>query len=170
VDTTGTLYEAMFGSVDDDAGSFILEDPTIAYATFTLSDAQLGLYDVTATNEFEKVSLNRGLKVTTTSAANIEINVTRPSNSRTNVANSFKIDFSNSGNVDLVNGELLIISNGGAPISLTPGGLSENKTSLNILLEEDSGPSGVLRPKGTGSVIIYTNSTTALGFSILLPN
>lgn len=170
VDTTGIMYEAMFGSGGDEAGTFSIQDPTVVYATFKFDNTVKGLYDVVATKETEQTSLSKGLKVTTTESAGIDLNVTRPSNSRTSVVNSFKIDYTNVGNVDLVNGELLILSNGGAPISFTPAGLIENRTSLTIPLEEDTGPSGILRPRGTGSVIIYTNSTSALGFSILLPN
>jgi hypothetical protein len=80
-----------------------------------------------------------------------------------------EINFSNAGNTDMVNAELELISTAGAPISFTQDGLKDNLTTLRIKLEEVGAPPGILRPRGSGTVIIYTTSSAALGYNIILP-
>ncbi len=173
VDSSGVLYiemNALDPSAQGGDAGLIVADPTVAYATFKLVQVPTGLYNVIAEKEEQTAMLRRGLKVVTTEPASVVIDVQRPSNSRTNVLNAFQINYRNTGNVDLVNSFLEIISNGGAPISLTQPGLTQKAINLKVILENDSGPAGVLRAGSEGSVMIYSISSTALGFTIILPN
>ncbi len=148
-----------------------LVDPTLAFVSFDLRGVAIDTYDVVASKGIdERAILEDGFRVVAGGPADIQINVVRPSNTRTNAIISFRVEFTNSGNTDLVNKSLRILSNGGAAISLTPEGLSANATVIDAVMDEENGPPGILRPAGSGSIIVYTNSTTALGISVLLPN
>ena len=162
----------MYSQSNLKSASIEIVDPTIAYVTFNLKQKVLGVYDVVATKSAttnEKAFLIDGFTIENGIPPDIGLNVLRPSNTRTNAIIAFEVQYTNLGNVNLKNGKLEIVSNGGAAISFTPAGLSQNLTSLSIIMEEENGPSGVLRPKGNGSTTIYTNSSTALGFNILMP-
>jgi subtilase family serine protease len=160
----------MYSQSNLQSSATVLKDPTVAFVTFNLSEKATGLYDVSATKELGQTAvLKGGFTIADGIPPDIELNVQRPSNTRTNSIISFEIQYTNRGNVNLNNGKLEIVSNGGAAISFTPAGLSQNLTTLSIIMEETDGPSGVLRPKGNGSTTVYTNSSTALGFNILMP-
>jgi len=168
-DTLGRRY-AVAGEVDTD--TFLLVDPTVAYVVFDLREMEKDTYDVIAEKGdtlFEIASLKKGFEVVDGVPVDIDLNVTRPANARTNRIVSFSVEFTNKGNTDVVGGELLLISNGTTPIALTVDGLSNNKTSLKIPLQENEGIGNRLRPGASGSVKVYSKASNTLGFSIVLP-
>ncbi len=150
--------------------SMVVVNPTLAYVTFDLQGQALGLYDVVATKDAENAKLKGGFTIIPGSPPNIEVSILSPSSTRSNAIISFSIQFKNSGNTDMVNGFLEVVSNGGAPISLTPGGLSANKTVIQIPLEEFNGIPGILRPGGVGTINIYTSAISTLAFNVIIPN
>lgn len=156
------------------ADTFKIVDPTRAFITFRLTDQELGVYDVIGVNVKDSINLDttvlsQAFTVQEGLPPDLQLNVTRPANARTNRIVSFDVHYTNKGNTDIVNGELEILSNGTTPISFTLDGLSDNKTKLTIPIEENEGIEGRLRPGGSGTVKIYTKATNTLGFSIVLP-
>jgi CARDB len=154
--------------------TFLVVNPTLAYVTFNLAGQELGDYDMFGLNENENLSVDTArladaFAIETGLPPDIQLNVIRPSNARTNRVISFDVNFTNNGNNDIVNGKLLLLSNAGNPIAFTPEGLDDKKTQLDIPLEEEEGLKGRLRPGGSGSTKVYTKATNALGFSIILP-
>lgn len=160
--------------IKQDADTFLVVNPTLAYITFDLSGEPKGTYDISGINpgdslDEDTTTLSKAFSVVQGLPPDIQLNVTRPANARTNRVVSFDVNFSNDGNVDAVNAKLEILSNGSAPISFTIDGLKDNKTKLEIPLEEEEGIKGRLRPGGTGTVKVYSKASSALGFSIVLP-
>jgi len=167
-DTLGLRYQ--YSGSSNETDTFLLVDPTTAFVVFDLTNAAKDTFDVIAEkNDSLSTSLDDGFVVVDGLPADIQLDVTRPSNARTNRVVSFLVSFSNNGNTDIVNGTLEVLSNGSTPISLTVAGLSDNKTSLEIPLEESDGIKGRLRPNGYGSVKVYSKASSTLGFSIVLP-
>jgi hypothetical protein len=168
-DTLGHRYSET-GEIDTD--TFLLIDPTVAYVVFDLREMEKDTYDVIAEKGdtlLETTSLKNGFEVVDGVPVDIDLNVTRPANARTNRIVSFSVEFTNKGNTDVVGADLLLISNGTTPIALTVDGLSDNKTSLNIPLQENEGIPNRLRPGASGSVKVYSKASNTLGFSIVLP-
>lgn len=147
--------------------SIVSIDPTQVYVTFNIVGYDTGWYDVSGIKTNDKTTLKKGFKVVPGNEGDLNISVSRPGNMRTNNVTSMKVLFNNNGNVDIVNKKIIILSEGGAPLSLTPEGLSDEKTTLEIMVEENGGPSGRLRPGGNGSVDVYIKASNALGFTIL---
>jgi hypothetical protein len=149
--------------------SLYLVDPTLAYVTFQLQGHLMGRYHVRGVKTGDTASLLKGFTIDLGLPADLQINVIRPANTRANAIISLEVFYTNSGTNDIVNSSLEIISTAGAPIAFNVEDLGDNATTLMIPLEETGAPPGKLRPKGSGSIIIYTYATAALGFNIILP-
>jgi hypothetical protein len=148
----------------------LIKDPTTAYATFNLAGKLMGRYDVVGIKGTDSAQLDKSFRVLPGLAPDLQIDVTRPANTRTNSIISMQVYFTNAGNTDITDGSLLINSSNGSPIAFTVEELSDNSSSLQIPLVETNGPPGVLRPSANGTVTVYTMATNALGFNIILPN
>ena len=160
----------LFNLPDQTPRSVLLVNPALAYVTFDLRGQSPGVYDVLANNETEEAVLEKGFRIVAGSPPNIAVAFESPSSTRGNVTTTFNVVFRNSGNTDMVNGYLEIVSNGGAAISLTLDGLKDHKTTIRIPLEEFNGIDGILRPGGSGTVTIYTTASVTLAFNIIIPN
>jgi hypothetical protein len=146
-------------------------DRTKAYATFDLTGADTGYYDVIADNHcVARDTLFHSFRVLSTVKAELGLSVITPTNVRANRVTSFTIEFTNTGNVDLINPRIQVNSLGGAPIALEVNDLSPGYDQLTVPLKEENGPPGLLRPGYLGSVVIYTKSTGPLGFTIVILN
>jgi hypothetical protein len=136
------------------------------FVTFNLNDAPLGVYDVTAINEAnDSTTLANSFTIEAANNSLVAGNVFAPSNSRLNSAAIIRVEFSNPGNTDIVNPQLIIRSLGGSPISLSPivspsGGASE----IAISVEEANGLPGILRPGASGTVFVYADTKANLSF------
>jgi hypothetical protein len=141
-------------------------NPTTMFVTFNLNDAPLGVYDVTAINEAnDSTTLANSFTIEAANNSLVAGNVFAPSNSRLNSAAIIRVEFSNPGNTDIVNPQLIIRSLGGSPISLSPivspsGGASE----IAISVEEANGLPGILRPGASGTVFVYADTKANLSF------
>ncbi|MFM9944787.1 MAG: CARDB domain-containing protein [Bacteroidia bacterium] len=162
-DTLGLRYQYSNAS----ATSSEIVDPTTVYATFNLTGKDTGIYDVVATIVGENAVLVNGFKIVQGNLGDLDISVVRPGNQRSNSILSMTVVFTNKGNTDLINHKIFVSSSAGAPIAFTDSDLSKLYTGLEIIVQENDGPPNRLRPGASGSVIIYTKSTGALGFSIL---
>lgn len=161
---------------------------TRIYATFNLSDANLGIYDVTAERDGETASLADGFEVvaggagTTTGTGGAGVtgffcsitnigtdqelaqNISHPSAVRVNRVVPITIEFGNAGNVDIPCPSRFLMSLRGAPLTFDADDFSENKQELFLEFNEPGGPPGILRPGAIGSITVYAFSSHPLFF------
>ena len=76
------------------------------------------------------------------------------------------LEFGNTGNVDLHDQVLEVTSISGMPISLTPEGISQQQSTIQIPLTIEGEPQGLLRPGSYGTVNIYGYTSSGLVFSV----
>jgi hypothetical protein len=142
-------------------------DPTQVYVTFNLLNYDTGYYDVVGVRGIETTSLVDGFQVVPGDIGDLNVSVFRPGNTRTGNNIALKVIFTNTGNVDLVNQRVIVTSTSGAPIGFTIDDLAKDVYSLEVLVQEDAGPAGRLRPGASGSVEIFSKASGALGFTII---
>jgi len=169
----GGIDEGEFDDYQGSGGAVTLDlnDPTVAFATFDLTGLPLGKQDVYGEKEEpekpkETAVLTDGFEVIVGGDEDIQVEMQYPSTTRRNVEITITVIFTNKGSNDAVNKRIILNSSAGAPIALDPADLSKNETSIEILLEEEGGPPGRLRPGASGSVKVYAKTSGALGFII----
>lgn len=146
-------------------------DPTKIYATFDLRGVYTGTYNVLANKPNGEIAvLENGFNIVAGKKASIATNLISPSALRIGETWFLKLEYSNNGNVDIYEEDVVLQSITGAPAALTVEGLKENLTELNLPLIEFEGPPGVLRPGATGTTIIYIKANKPLGFLLQLPD
>lgn len=145
---------------------FEYEDPTIVYATFNLNGKDTGMYDVSTTKGAETAILRESFKIEGSTDEDLEFEVVRPGTTRTNAVIAMTVYFTNKGNNDVVNRKVQVVSSQGAPIGFSEAELNDNKTTLDLLLEDNDGPPGRLRAGSSGSAKVYIRATTGLGIII----
>lgn len=149
------------------AHSMHFMDITKALVTFDLTGAALGTYNVMAVNTAGDTAIvEDGFRVLPGESAMLGINLLHPANSRPNRISAFTIEFGNMGNVDLIAPVIKVESLADAPIAFDPAGLAAQNTVMLIPLSIPGEPAGVIRPGVNGSIVIYTKSTSGLGFLI----
>jgi subtilase family serine protease/streptogramin lyase len=159
----------LLGAEPITATSTVFVNRSRVYATFDLSDAVPGLYDVIADNYCaDRDTLFQAFEITEGISPVLGLFVITPPNVRANRVTSFTVEYMNTGNIDLYDPKILIKSEGGAPIALTVDELSQHMQEMTLSLTEPGGPPGILRPGYLGSRIIYTKSTGPLGFTIMI--
>lgn len=148
-----------------------IADPTKIYATFNLDGASLGKYDVIAKNsKGDSTVLRNGFEVISGTAANLVTNVVTPPSTRPSNIISLSVQYTNSGNTDIINPVIRLSSLGGAPIGFNVSDLAGNVKELTLNLYELNGPDKILRPGASGTVIVYSKALTALGFMLVESN
>ena len=83
---------------------------------------------------------------------------------RRNRVIAITVFFGNGSNVDQPVPTRFVYSTGGAPLSFTVDGLSENHQELQLEFKENNGPPDILRPGATGSITFYTKAVAPLTF------
>ncbi len=146
-------------------------DPTLMYATFDLEARRTGTYSLVAEKESGETAIkNNCFKVVPGIPADLHINVRKPSGARTNRVVAMIVEITNNGNTDISNKELTLNSPIGAPVSFDVEGLDDDLDVLILQVEEENGPPGILRAGGSTSMVIYTYTSSALGFNIIIPD
>jgi hypothetical protein len=137
------------------------------FVRFDLTGHTPGVYNVKAENFCEgSQELANAFTVENGQPSGLAYNLLFPSSPRPNRNIVMMLEYGNIGNVDLHNQVLEITSLGRSPISLTPEGISQNRTTLHVPLSIEGEPDGLLRPGSYGTVNIYTYSSGALIFTI----
>lgn len=151
-----------------EADKVTVSSPASLFAWFSLQDAALGVYDVVAENsEGDTAVLRDGFTIEAGNAAGLSTNVLAPPSTRPSRVIMLKVQFTNTGNTDLINPVLKLTSLGGAPIAFEPSELANNTKVLTLKLKELNGPAGILRPGASGTIVVYARATTALGFMLM---
>lgn len=150
---------------------------SMLYATFPLSGAAIGLYDVNVKKaNGDSASLVKGFEVVqgspggaegansfTCTIQNIgfENNLSNeayyPASVLINRSVVITIAYANTGNVDIELPRRFMVSLGGAPVSFSPD-LSENLQKLLLEYKELNGPQDILRAGASGAIKIYSKA------------
>ncbi len=142
------------------ANALLYVDPTKVFATFNLSNAPLGLYDVVAIkSNGDTATLKNGFKITTKSPFGLVTSVKAPVRMRRGTIDIISVQFANDGNVDLPIPQFKLISEDGLPISFLRQNLDDNNLELSFQFREVNGPQTVLRPGAIGTVYIWVSAT-----------
>ena len=171
-----------------------LLDAVTLFATFDLTGAATGIYNVVGEKDNGEVAiLENGFTIVSGLPPELQMNVHYPSTAVAFGLVAMTVDYANTGNIDIVNPVAVMNSLGGAPISFTVEGLPpaslysnhfggvefdplpDEYLILDLYLEELNGIPGILRPGANGSIIIYTRSglfpnSPGLAFNLLLPD
>ena len=138
-----------------------------SFAKFDLTGRTPGVYDVTVFSNCEgEAVLHDGFTIENGVPSGLSYNLIFPSSPRPNRSVVMMLEFGNVGNVDLHDQVLEITSLGGSPISLTPGGVNQHNTVLQVPLSIEGEPEGLLRPGSYGTINIYGFTSGALMFTI----
>jgi len=153
------------------ADTIVYVDPATAFVTFDLAGAKIGTYNVfaTKTSKADTAKIINGFKIVAGVAPDLQVSISKPANVRPSAITAMSVDFANAGNTDIDIPNIILKSLALAPVGMSVPDLENKKTQLTFLLKELKGPQWVLRPGAMGSVLIYTKSTTGLGFQIMLP-
>ncbi len=153
------------------ADTLFFVDLTKVYVRFNLKDALPGMYNVIVEHLCEgTIEIANGFEVKTGAPNFLSINAVAPANVRSNRIVSFTLEYANLGNTDIVAPAIDIISYSGSPIALNTSSLAVNTTQLHIPLQIPGEPNNILRPGITGSIVIYTQTSAGLGFTITVSN
>ena len=154
-----------------DADSIKIIDPTKLFATFNLLNSDLGVYDVLAENEkLETATLVNGFEILPASAAGLQTSLITPPSTRPSNIVGLVVQFTNAGNTDIINPQIILTSLGGSPLAKNVSELNNSMvTELILTLHEVNGPVGILRPGASGSITVYTKAISALMFSLSQP-
>jgi pectin methylesterase-like acyl-CoA thioesterase len=148
----------------------MLVDATKAYVTFNLIGAKPAYYDVVAVNsQGDTTAVTNGFTVVEGGSPNLVTYINAPGGVRGRRIVPMTIEFANNGDVDIENAIVYISSKGGAPIAATDRELQNAGQTLEVLLTEQGGPQGLVRPGARGSITIYTQSTGYMNFLIKAP-
>ena len=173
VELTGSRFRpGMIVSLRNDteeivADSLIYVNYYQCFAKFDLTNHTPGVYDVVALNNCEgEAILHDGFTIENGVPSGLSYNLIFPSSPRPNRNVVMLLEFGNTGNVDLHDQVLEITSIGGSYIALTPEGISQHRTVLQVPLSIDGEPEGLLRPGSYGTINIYGFTAGALLFTI----
>ena len=159
-----------------------LQNSTSLFASFDLSGAELGVYDLVGVNAendtsklangFEIVKGSFGASLTDSEnlilsceginlgfSQELTINLDYPSSARLQQVFPIVIDFINTGNVDLPIPRFIFVSLDGAPIGLDPQKIDPNNFDLVVELSEKGNSLSVLRPGAIGTLTVYMKAT-----------
>jgi len=154
-----------------EADKVTVSNPASLFARFSLQGAPLGIYDVVAENsEGDTAVLPNGFTVEAGSAMSLSTNVLAPPSTRPSNTILLRVQFTNTGNTDIINPVLKLTSLGGAPIAFVPSELAKETKVLTLKLKELNGPDGILRPGASGTILVYAKATTVLGFLLMQGN
>ncbi len=137
------------------------------FVTFDLTGRDTGIYSLSAVNYCEgEAVLNNAFAIEPGKPDGLLTKITFPNAPRPNRNIVLMVEFSNDGNVDIVNPIVDITSLGGAFIATTPEGLAEENTTLRLPLNIEGEPLGVLRPGARGVLNIHCRTAGTLIFRV----
>lgn len=138
------------------ADQFTFVDYYRGYATFNLSNADTGRYDLGVSNLCEgEAQLPQCFTVQPGLAPEVTWTIRSTSTLRTGRSALFTIEFANNGNVDVENKTLLIESPSATLIGLTPEQVSDGTMSLRLPLKLADRHDLVLPPGSKRAVTMY---------------
>jgi subtilase family serine protease len=144
------------------ARATFLENSSEAYVTFSLYGADVGQYDVVATQKNgASTTLADALSVVAGNDAAVFLSIAGPTQVMVNRTNIFTLDYVNDGGADAI-APLIILES----LSATPMGLSASDlhtTPIHIMAASYDGPMDILRPGAKYSVPVVFQSSGVAG-------
>ncbi|MGB0521697.1 MAG: CARDB domain-containing protein [Flammeovirgaceae bacterium] len=140
-------------------------DPTKVFVTFNLAGTSLGLHDIVAEQpNGTKAYMFGGFRVTLSTPEQIGVELDYPSAVRGGRGSrlvTIYVQYKNIGNVDvpLSDANRLLIGQN-VPVASTPEGLRMKLRAVTLEFMEAQGPESLLRPGASGTIIVYTTSST----------
>jgi len=165
--------EDMIVILDSSVGIYIASavhyvDPTTIYATFDLTGANVGVYDVEVRKENGTTAvLEDGFEIIEGSPPSLVISIDHPPNTRLNRIVPMTLHVVNDGLTDVPVREIFAISTAGATLGRTVTELEQGRTDIPIDLHIPGEPLDVIRPGGTVSVTFYTVSDSPMRFQLV---
>ena len=138
-----------------------------AFAQFDLTGKDIGTYTIGALNLCEGAAyLEDAFEIQHEVPEGLATNLIFPNNPRLNRTISMVLEFGNIGNVDIYVPIISLVSHGGSWIALTTDEISEHTTTLQIPLQIEGDPIGILRPGSYGTLTIFAYTSGQLVFTI----
>jgi hypothetical protein len=154
--TRNTEVSLLSGSTVIPAASLFFQDASFVYATFDLTGAATGAYDVKAADSGQIAVLPGAFHVVAGQAADVGVTLTTPDAVRLGRTGSIAVQYSNPGNTD-AEAPLLILTADHASLRLDDRDGYQGG-SLQLLGISHSGPAGILRPGQREQVTISFQS------------
>jgi subtilase family serine protease/protocatechuate 3,4-dioxygenase beta subunit len=142
------------------AENIYLENSTLAYVTFDLFGATVGLYDVQAKESNGSTTILEDIiTIESASGYDLDANITGPDEVRPNRNYRFNVNYGNQGNTDAIAPLLIIESATNTQAGTTLDKLGSG-APLHLLGVSNEGPQGILRPGDLNVLPVYFNSNT----------
>ncbi|HOY30774.1 MAG TPA: CARDB domain-containing protein [Bacteroidales bacterium] len=137
------------------------------FATFDLTNVPTGVFDLVLEKSNGDTCVRQdGFEVVEGTEPDLGVYIIAPPSARPNRVTSFTIEFTNLGNTNITDPRAKVRSLTISPVALNIDQLAGMYHELILNLEEDQGPSGMLRPGVTGTITIYTKTLSGLGYII----
>lgn len=167
---TTTQFFLYKNNVPLEASKVYYISPTKVFATFDLSHAPLGYYDVLARDSSEEVDamLLSGFRVEKATEPSLEVDLEHPLATRVGNIVPIEVRFANAGNIDLPMPKRAVLFTGAKlPVALSVEELKYLQTSLLMEFAEPEGPPGILRPGAMSTQIFYVHALTHIKLKLL---
>ena len=139
----------------------------VAYATFDLTGAELGIYSLRADNYCAgSAYLHNCFEVVEGEPENLATNLIIPRGLRANRYCCLTLEYGNIGNTDIVDPRIVLRSLGESWIGLRRGELNVHLTEIEIPTTFEGEPDGILRPGVRHTITIYCYTNAQMLFSI----
>ncbi len=147
----GTVYPAT---------ALRLVDSSLAFATFDLTGAAVGVYDVRATDPVAGThQFDDSVTVAVGIGPDIDARFEGPPSVRAGGLYQFNLYYGNIGDGDGVSPLIWLANSTATPMSLAPGDFT-TPPGLLFLAASNEGPAGILRPGELYSIPVYYQATT----------
>ena len=133
------------------ASNIIWKDSTELWATFDLQGSEIGQYDVQILDGAETDLLADSFTVTNGPVGNLDLQINAPSAVRPGQPGIVTINYTNTGETDLI-APLLEISSQNAQLRLASESQFTGTSGLTLLGINTDGPGGILIPGATGTM------------------
>ncbi|MEZ6137703.1 MAG: SdrD B-like domain-containing protein [Pirellulaceae bacterium] len=166
--TANTRFE-LFGTIDTiDYSQFatttLIEDSTLAYATFDLLSLPAGLYSLRAIDGTESVVLADAITVQEGIGDDVVVLINGPTTVRPDRVVSIGLEYGNLGDQDAGAPLLLVTSASNTPMGFRSSELAAGP--LHVFGASPDGPLDILRPGSTGTASILYNSQATVDVTI----
>ena len=142
-------------------GNLYYVDPTQAYVTFDLAGAVANAYDLRLIAPDGSTTTKAGaFQIVAGHGPSLQANVIIPSVIRAGRPYSFQIEYSNTGDTDLISPVLRLTTSDKRALGMQSGRV-DGSGELDFLGYSSTGPAGILRPGEVQCVTVY--STAAIG-------
>ena len=158
--TTLKLIPQGGGGTPIAASSVTQEDTSTLFASFNLTGAETGTYDLEAIDGSQTATDPGAFTVTTGTPGQLSVTMSEPSAIRPGRTGTVIVDYSNTGGSDIP-APLFVLTATNASLEL-PGSVIPAGATLDFLGINPTGPAGVLPPGASGTAVIDFTPTSLM--------